>query len=240
MNSIHHKIIYGCVLQRNDSIEPIYPFKKYNVPHYGEKAPLNFIGFEYDRIDNLCNKYKFLFQGCLTFVQGEVPRKIKDLFSTTYPNKKGHSYALIQNVYIQNVYIQNVYTDHYATGSILVGYPIITNENSNKIDLSNITENKETGFRIINTSSSQTIKLPFRYFYGKEIVKLETCESADTCRKLAKQLKQTYIFNPNKMPNREQYLKDLGLDSRFTLSDLPCICFVNVINNNIAQLHLSV
>lgn len=219
-NKPHHKLIYGFPITADSDLVPMEPFQKYTAPLYGDSSDedcLNFIGFEYGRIHEICEQVKWVYAGNLQLSTAEVPDIIVEKMKKMYPNQKLDCYAVIQNVY----------TSHYCYASIMFGYWINHNDGTMDDDKwSNVDD--ISGLDLVLPGHNALLDEGHCSFLGESLCDLSTNEDVDECLALATQIHKKY--EPVDLPNRGDLvnaIKDIDPDAK--LSDLPVlICLQRV------------
>lgn len=208
----HHKFIYGALVDPAEICE-VEPFKKYYLPLYGNPHSGEcIIGFEYNRVYGLYDNLHYSYTK-LNIVDNEVPNDIITLFEKCYPNLKGTTHAIIQDVY----------TSHYASGVIMCGYWILNEYDYVNDELFDISM-KETFLDnlTIHCLGHNMKDCPSQYFIGRILSHLSSNEAEDNHHDLAEELSQTYT--QISIPSKDKILSELHkISTDITISIIPSI-----------------
>jgi len=189
----YHILIYGTFIDKD--IKCISPFKEYYTPMRDEKG-LNFIGFQFDRINRLYQDY--IHDPNILIISNVSPSQaIKNLWNETYPEIEGKCYCLIQNV------------SHYTNGSVAYGYWINT-ENYETDDLLNdfhMRGKNINGMTMFSPDHVQSDSTPAPFFYGKLLARLPENEDENDCELSATNFMK--IYKPQNIPSRLECLNDI-------------------------------
>ena len=214
----HHKLIYGSLIEKDKYIQETDLFKIYSLPIYGyPRKGDHFIGFEYGRINGLYDYLHYSYEGELKFTQCEVPNVIKQLFKDNYPDLVGSCHAIIQNVR----------NSHYASGNVMYGYWIITDDEDYLINAIGEDLGHDLTIESVGHNMQDTNSIPSNFFVGITTERFASNEDEDDHQHLAKQLSGSYSFKDCKLPSREDILIVLHkIHPNLNITSIPMICLI--------------